>query len=107
MLTWSPSCVTELFVVAHEFGHVYSGHSEYDAALSYVGIELFFVSLELADRASHIIAHGNDDSYADKVSISHPSQSSHAHCWISLKQHSPSGKKLLMDSEPMCHSRCV
>lgn len=105
----------ELFVVGHEFGHVYSGHlshlldrlhiksddlfgesdahrqeheadmvgllltlqamadSGYDAALSYAGIELFFVSLDLAARASHVIANGNDDFYTDEASISHPS----------------------------------
>lgn len=105
----------ELFVVAHEFGHVYAGHlsellqrcglqsvdvsSEnpshrqeyeadllgllltlqamvsrgYDTALSYVGIELFFVSLDMAARATHLIDHGTDDTYIDVQSESHPS----------------------------------
>jgi hypothetical protein len=105
----------ELFVVAHEFGHVYSGHlsdilkranlhendlfgnnlshrheheadivgllltlqamatSGYDASLSYVGIELFFVSLEMAGRTAHINSHGNDDTYVDVATNSHPS----------------------------------
>lgn len=105
----------ELFVVAHEFGHVCSGHlsgvlerlglhaedllgenpshrqeheadligmiltlqamstSGYDAALSYVGVELFFVSLDIAARARHIVLHGNDENYVDSASSSHPS----------------------------------
>lgn len=105
----------ELFVVAHELGHVYAGHlndlldrlsvhdgssrdkkhphrqehaadmvgllltlqamsaAGYDAALSYVGIELFFISLEFADRAQHILENGNDESYRERTSTSHPS----------------------------------
>jgi len=105
----------ELFVVAHEFGHVYSDHlagilkrlglreedllgenpshrqeheadligmvltlqamsdSGYDAALAYVGIELFFVSLDMASRARHIVLHGTAEGYVDSASASHPS----------------------------------
>jgi hypothetical protein len=105
----------ELFVVAHEFGHVYAGHlsevlrrygatfgladiendshrheheadligllltlqamakSGYDAGLSYVGIELFFVSLEMASRATHIQKYGDDQDYDDAPSATHPS----------------------------------
>jgi len=105
----------ELFIVAHEFGHVYAGHLSdflrrrgmlpdnledenpshileheadllgllltlqamsargYDAALSYVGIELFFSSLEIAARARHILEHGTEDGYVDAPSDTHPS----------------------------------
>lgn len=107
----------ELFVVGHEFGHVYAGHlseilrrfgivsenlplesvshvqeheadclgllltlkamSEqgYDASLSFIGIEMFFVSLELAARARHFINDGTDETYVDLPSESHPSNS--------------------------------
>lgn len=105
----------ELFVVAHEFGHVCSGHlsgvlkrlglhaeelfgenpshrqeheadligmvltlqamssSGYDAALAYVGVELFFVSLDMAARTRHIVLNGTDRDYVDSSSESHPS----------------------------------
>ncbi len=105
----------ELFVVAHEFGHVYSGHlsgllkrfglrtedfvsknpahqqeheadiiglaltlqamnnSGYDVGLSYVGIELFFVSLDMAARARHIVLGGLNETFVDAGSDSHPS----------------------------------
>ena len=107
----------ELFVVGHEFAHIYAGHlseilrrfsltSEsfdadkeshlkeheadclgllltlkamgkkgYDAGLSYVGVELFFASLDMAARARHIVDHKTDDGYVDLPSESHPSYS--------------------------------
>lgn len=107
----------ELFVVAHEFGHVKAGHlsellahlsmsaaelgvgdsshrqeheadflglvltlqamanSGFDAALSYVGIELFFISLELAERVRYTIEHGSDAGYVEVSSVTHPSAS--------------------------------
>ncbi len=107
----------ELFVVAHEFGHVKAGHlsellshlglnsdelnagnashrqeheadllglvltlqtmasSGYDAALAYVGVELFFVSLELAERSRHMVRHGSDAGYVETSSETHPSGS--------------------------------
>ncbi len=106
-----------LFVVAHEFGHVHSGHlgaflqrfqvkseafdcendnhrqeheadvvgliltmkamadSGYDAAMSYIGIELFFISMEMASRSEHIFRFGHDDDYRDSASASHPANS--------------------------------
>ena len=105
----------ELFVVAHEFGHVYAGHlndllegtrlnvfnmvqeneshqqehyadligllltlhvmkdSGYDAALSCIGIDLFFVSLDMAARYAHLAAGGNDQDFKSPSSVSHPS----------------------------------
>jgi hypothetical protein len=105
----------ELFVVAHEFGHVYAGHlsellagtrihtlpfesgteshrqeyqadligllltlhamndSGYDAGLSYIGIDLFFVSLDMAARYAHLIAGGDDEIFESPSSDSHPS----------------------------------
>lgn len=49
--------------------------SGYDAALAYVGVDLFFVSLEFAERARHIVKYGTDDGYADISSDTHPSGS--------------------------------
>jgi hypothetical protein len=104
----------ELFIVAHELGHVYSGHvadmirrfavesegdeasaehvqeheadlvgllltlqamadAGFDPALSFVGVELFFKSLETASRAELVIKVGDDSSYIDEPSDSHPS----------------------------------
>ncbi|WP_332289148.1 hypothetical protein [Aquincola agrisoli] len=102
----------ELFVVAHEIGHVYAGHlsdllkglglnavsseawssshrqeheadilglaltlraSGYDAALAYVGVELFFVSLDMADRYAYAARQGNDDLFQTSPSSTHPS----------------------------------
>jgi hypothetical protein len=45
----------------------------YDAGLSYIGVELFFVSLEIAERARLTLDCGDDDSYVDEASVSHPS----------------------------------
>lgn len=49
--------------------------SGYDAALSCVGVELFFVSLEMAERSRYITRHGTDDGYAEASSETHPSSS--------------------------------
>lgn len=107
----------ELFVVAHEFGHIYAGHlSElllrlkmspggvdygnpshrqeheadllgllltlqamglrgYDAGLAYVGVELFFVSLDMSARARHALHHDAEEVYVEASSESHPSNS--------------------------------
>lgn len=47
--------------------------SGYDAALAYVGVELFFISLELAERAHYIIRDGTDIAYKDASTETHPS----------------------------------
>ena len=49
--------------------------SGYDAALSYVGVELFFISLEFAARSRHIVQHGSESGYAETSSETHPSNS--------------------------------
>ena len=108
----------ELFVVAHEFGHVYAGHlndllagtrlntlkfpegsashqqehqadllglvltlhamsdADYDAGLSYIGIDLFFVSLDLAERCMHFVDGNADGKFESSSSESHPSNQS-------------------------------
>ncbi|QWV98657.1 hypothetical protein KP005_05045 [Geomonas nitrogeniifigens] len=108
----------ELFVVAHEFGHVYAGHlkdlltgcrlptsglwkysashkqeheadligllltlhamneSGYDAGLSYIGVDLFFRSLDLAERYTHILNEGGEGGFESEESESHPSNQS-------------------------------
>ncbi|HET6720123.1 MAG TPA: hypothetical protein VFH22_10775, partial [Rhodocyclaceae bacterium] len=108
----------ELFVVAHEFGHVYAGHigdllagtrlnmtelakgneshqqeheadllgliltmhamadQGYDAGTSYIGIELFFVALEMVERCNHFVRDGADFHFESKSSESHPSNQS-------------------------------
>jgi hypothetical protein len=51
------------------------GEEDHDPGMSYVGVELFFASLEMAARAQHIVDHGTDDGYIDLPSESHPSNS--------------------------------
>jgi len=119
----------ELFVVAHEFGHVYAGHlsqllagtrlhtlplesgteshrqeyeadligllltlhamndSGYDAGLSYIGIDLFFASLDMAAQYAHLIAGGDDETFKSPSSDSHPSNQERRNFLNSMIEH--------------------